>query len=96
MKNALQTVALLLAFFVPEKAAAQEDSLFMESSSPLSIDQTLDSCFKALDFTEVTTGLLINKALPTINVALYNGTLTDSNSSGHVPDYCGTKRPYTA
>ena len=79
MKNALLTVALLLVFFVPEQAAAQEDSLFMESSSPLSIDLTLDSCFKALDFTEVTTGLLINKALPTINVALYNGTLTDSN-----------------
>ena len=45
-------IIFLFAVFLTalQPAMAQEDSLYTDSVPILNIDQTLDSCFKALDY----------------------------------------------
>jgi hypothetical protein len=44
------------------------------------IEVMIDSIFGSLDFTEVSTGLLMDRAIHFVDYARYDGTLSDSNS----------------
>jgi len=58
---------------------AQDDSLLVDSIEPeIGIDQMFDSCYKNLNLEYATTGLLIDKAIPTINVQAYSGQAEDT------------------
>ncbi|MBX7205663.1 MAG: hypothetical protein K1X81_09595, partial [Bacteroidia bacterium] len=58
---------------------AQDDSLLVDSIEPeIGIAQMFDSCYKNLNLDYATTGLLIDKAIPTINVQAYSGLTGDT------------------
>ena len=74
-------IAIFIALLGMQPVVAQTDSLYTDSSSTLNFDQTIDSCFKVLNYSSVTTGLLLDKAIPTVSVGLFDGTINDSNEA---------------
>lgn len=74
-------IAIFFALLSMQPVVAQTDSLYTDSSSTLNFDQTIDSCFKVLNYSSVTTGLLLDKAIPTVSVGLFDGTINDSNEA---------------
>lgn len=70
-----------LLLFVCHCTLAQSDSLYTDSVSPYNHKYMMDSCFADVDLSSLPTGLLIEKALSTVNVHDFKGQLTDSNYS---------------
>jgi hypothetical protein len=70
--------SLSLPFCTPQ-VYAQTDSLYTDSVSPYNHKYMMDSCFADVDLNGLSTGILIDKALSTVNVNEFDGTLNDSN-----------------
>ncbi|MBX7206147.1 MAG: hypothetical protein K1X81_12055 [Bacteroidia bacterium] len=58
----------LWCFCLPQISSAQDDSLFTDSTITYSYREMMDSCFKHVDLSQVSTGILIEKAMATTNV----------------------------
>jgi len=86
MKKSLTLIlSVLIAFIVN----AQQDTLIIyhdstslayDDSSYYKFNEMRDSVFKNLNFEEVTSNLLIDRGIFFINPAMFNGTITDTNS----------------
>jgi len=78
----MKKITLLFALFTGvfcNFSFAQDDSLLVDSIEPeIGIAQMFDSCYKNLNLDYATTGLLIDKAIPTINVQAYSGLTGDT------------------
>ena len=74
---------LLLLILAGTQTKAQNDTLYSDSTNGFSTTHMLDSCFRHVDMDEVPTGYLADKALPTADLDLYTGELTDSNETDH-------------
>ena len=57
-----------------------EDSLFTDSTLTFSYEKMMDSCFKHVDLGQVPTGILIEKAMATTNVFMFDGVSEDNHS----------------
>ncbi|MBX7206128.1 MAG: hypothetical protein K1X81_11960 [Bacteroidia bacterium] len=71
-------------------AFGQNDSLFKDSTINVSFAKMIDSCFKHVDLSQVSTGLLIEKAFSTVDVSLFNGQINDSS----IADIYSWRRAY--
>lgn len=70
---------MLLSLAKLSPVFAQTDSLVVDSFPNYSFRTIIDSCFKHVDLTQVPTGILKEKAFPTIDIGAYDGTIQDSN-----------------
>ena len=59
-------------------AFGQNDSLFKDSTINVSFTKMIDSCFKYVDLSQVPTGLLMEKASTSVDLAAFTGQVTDS------------------
>ena len=70
---------LLLCFLFSHKLAAQNDTLFVDSNTVnYTAKEIFDSCYKNLNLSVLSTGLLIDKAIPTLNISLFTGNTDDT------------------
>jgi hypothetical protein len=68
-KNMLLLVLSLVGSVL--QTHAQSDSLFTDSTLEYSFEEMMDSCFKHVDLSQVSTGILIEKAMATTNVFMF-------------------------
>jgi hypothetical protein len=81
---------ILFIMLAPLKSQAQSDTLFSDSTINFSFKQIADSVFRHVDLSQVTTGLLIEKAFSTVDVSLFNGQINDSS----IADIYSWRRAY--
>ncbi|MCC5918310.1 MAG: hypothetical protein JJU02_13405 [Cryomorphaceae bacterium] len=71
MKQFITLITLVLASL---SVQAQMPKLTIVDSVDIPFEQQMDSLFKHLDLSDVTTGLLLNRSFPTIDISLFDGT----------------------
>ena len=81
MKNSIRFCLVCLCVGLSFCAKAQNDSLFSDSTLEYNFVQMYDSCFKHVDLGQVPTGILIEKAMATTNVFMFDGISEDSNQA---------------
>jgi hypothetical protein len=74
-----QLTTLLATICVAVVLYAQEPEIWEEDSVHIPYHEMVDSIFKHVDFSYVTTGVLVDRAFQPTQIEKYNGVLTDTN-----------------